>query len=140
MRTFLSKVGGWYWVIIVLVSCLLFWSFWIHLLLATLLFAIVLIILIEALIHTQYIIMDDGRLCIEGGRFFKKDFSVDVMQIVRVERSASWESSPALSLHRLKIIYRNGKGKTAYVLVSPKNEDMFVRALLKRNNSIIAQI
>lgn len=136
MRTFHSKVGWWYWGIIALFSIGLFWTFWVHLLPLTLVFAIVLILCIDVLIHTQYIITEEGRLCIEGGRFLKKKCSIEVSQILRIERSGSWESSPALSVQRLKLIYRKGK-MNAYILLSPQNEEAFVRALLKWNESIV---
>ena len=139
MRSFHSKVGWWYWGIIALLSIGLFWTFWVHLLLVALVFAVVLILVIDLLIHTQYIITEDGRLCIEGGRFLKSKCFIEMSQILQVKRSASMEASPALSLHRLKIIYRKGKLKT-YVLLSPQNEGMFVRALLKWNESIVVQI
>lgn len=139
MRTFHSKVGWWYWAVIILCSCLLFVLFWIHQLLLTLLFALVVIFEIEMLIHTQYVVQsEEGILSIQTGRFLK-GASIPIETIVSIETSHSLESAPALSLSRLKIVYRKGKVKT-YVLVSPKNPEDFVKVLSRLNPSIIVNI
>ena len=68
-RTFQSKVGWWYWIVIGITSVLLFFFFWEHYLLCTILCATVVIFEIEMLIHTQYVITEDGWLKVETGRF-----------------------------------------------------------------------
>lgn len=138
MRTFHTKVGWWYWGIIALFSCILFVCFWFHELLLTLLVAIIVIFLIEALIHTQYVITSEGKLVIESGRFFKQT-SFDISLIVSIEKSKSLESAPAYSLDRLKIIYQ-GKAYKKYILISPQNQEAFIQALLKQNVSIKVSI
>ena len=138
MRTFHTKVGWWYWGIIALFSCFLFVCFWFHELLLTLLFAVIVIFLIEALIHTQYVVTADGKLVIEVGRFME-GASIDVAQIVSIEKSKFPESAPALSLDRLKITYRKRSFKD-YILISPQNQEAFVQALLKQNASIKVNI
>lgn len=138
MRTFHTKVGWWYWGIIALFSCILFVCFWFHELLLTLLVAIIVIFLIEALIHTQYIVTPDGKLMVEVGRFMK-GAEIDVSQIVSIEKSKFPESAPALSLDRLKITYRKKTIKD-YILISPQNQEAFIQALLKQNASIKVSI
>lgn len=138
MRTFHTKVGWWYWGIIAIVSCFLFVCFWFHELLLALFFAVVVIFLIEGLIHTQYVVTADGKLVIEVGRFMK-GASIDVAQIVSIEKSKFPESAPALSLDRLKITYRKRSFKD-YILISPQNQEAFVQALLKQNASIKVNI
>ena len=64
-RTFQSKVGWWYWIVIGITSVLLFFFFWEHYLLCTILCATVVIFEIEMLIHTQYVITEDGWLKVE---------------------------------------------------------------------------
>ena len=68
-RTFQSKVGWWYWIVIGITSVLLFFFFWEHYLLCTILCATVVIFEIEMLIHTQYVITEAGWLKVETGRF-----------------------------------------------------------------------
>lgn len=55
-RTFHSRVGAGYWLLMVATAFLLFDFFWFHELLLTLLLAIVMIFEIEMLIHTQYVV------------------------------------------------------------------------------------
>lgn len=135
MRTFHSKVGWWYWAVIALCSCFMFFTFWVHEILLTLFFALFVIFEIEMLIHTQYVVMEKTTLSVRTGRFMKS-VSIPLEQIVSIEKSHSFESAPALSLSRLKITYRK-KASTDYILISPKNPDDFVKVLLKANPSII---
>ena len=139
MRTFHTKVGWWYWMIIVILSSFLFVTFWFHELLLALLFAIAVIYSIEGMIHTQYIITDDSMLRIESGRFSKKPAPIPLSQITDITKSKSWEAAPAFSLDRLKISYRKGGTKT-HILLSPQNAEAFVRCLKKQNDSINVNI
>lgn len=138
MRTFHSKVGWWYWAVLILCSCSMFIVFWIHEILLTLLLALVVIFEIEMLIHTQYVVMEKDMLSVRTGRFMKSA-SIPIEKIVSIEKSHSFESAPALSLSRLKITYRKETAKT-YILISPKNPEDFVRVLLKANPSIFVNI
>lgn len=138
MRTFHSKVGWWYWAVLLICSSILFFVFWIHATLLTLVFAFLVIFEIEMLIHTQYTLIGKETLAVRTGRFLKSS-SIPVESIVCIEKSHSFELAPALSLFRLKITY-NKDGAKAYLLVSPKNPDDFVRILQKANPSITAHI
>lgn len=138
MRTFHSKVGWWYWAVVIVCSFPLFVSFWMHEILLALLFALVVILEIEMLIHTRYVVTAEGVLSIHAGRFIK-GASIPIEAVVGIEKSRSLESAPALSLSRLKITYRKGKVKT-YMLVSPKNPEDFVKALSRFNSSITVNI
>lgn len=135
MRTFHSKVGWWYWAVLLLCSCFLFWGFWVHETLLTLVFAFLVIFEIEMLIHTEYILIGKETFAVRTGRFLKS-VSIPLEQIVSIEKSHSFESAPALSLSRLKITYKTETSKT-YILISPKNPDDFVKVLLKANPLII---
>lgn len=134
-RTFQSKVGWWYWIVIGITSVLLFFFFWEHQVICTILFATMVIFEIEMLIHTQYVITGDGWLKVETGRFVP-NASIEITHILRVRKVRSlafWE--PALSFERLEITFRK-HGKVHVVCISPKNPEDFLRCLMKRNEAI----
>ena len=133
-RTFHSRVGAGYWLLMAATAFLVFDFFWFHELLLTLLLAIVMIFEIEMLIHTQYVVTAEGNLQIETGRFVRKA-TIPLEKIMLIQHVKSWGIAPALSPVRLKISYQTEKGK-ASVLVSPKGEDDFIRCLMKRNQAI----
>ena len=127
-RTFHSRVGAGYWLLMAATAFLLFDFFWFHELLLSLLLAI------EMLIHTQYVVTAEGNLQIETGRFVRKA-TIPLEKIMLIQHVKSWGIAPALSPVRLKISYQTEKGKSS-VLVSPKGEDDFIRCLMKRNQAI----
>ena len=134
-RTFQSKVGWWYWIVIAASSFLLFFFFWLHYTVLTLLMALVVILLIEMLIHTQYVFIDGQELKIETGRFVPS-VEMEIGWIVGVRKVHSLVvMAPALSFDRLEITYQGPK-KMGKVLISPRNEEEFLRYLLKKNPDV----
>ena len=134
-RTFQSKVGWWYWIVIGITSVLLFFFFWEHYLLCTILCATVVIFEIEMLIHTQYVITEAGWLKVETGRFIP-NASLEIDQILRIRKVRSmafWQ--PALSFERLEVVFKK-HGKVRSISLSPKNQEDFIRCLLKKNEVI----
>ena len=134
-RTFQSKVGWWYWIVIVVTSFLLFFFFWEHYTVLTIFTALVVIFLIEMLIHTQYVFTADQILKVETGRFVRSAN----MEIYRIESIRKVRSltvmAPALSFYRLEITYRGYK-HARKIEISPRNEEEFLRYLLKKNPEI----
>ena len=134
-RTFQSKVGWWYWIVIAVSSFLLFFFFWEHYTVLTLFMALVVIFLIEMLIHTQYVFVDDQMLKVETGRFVRK-VNLEINRIVSIRKVRSLTvMAPALSFSRLEITYQGHK-KTGKVQLSPRNEEDFIHYLLKKNPSV----
>lgn len=134
-RTFQSKVGWWYWLVIAVASFLLFFFFWEHYTALTLFMALVVIFLIEMLIHTHYMFQDDELLCIETGRFVRS-VKMEMNRIVSVRKVRSLTvMAPALSFSRLEITYRGYK-RMHKVQISPRNEEEFLRYLLKKNPEV----
>lgn len=134
-RTFQSKVGWWYWIVIGITSVLLFFFFWEHYLLCTILCATVVVFEIEMLVHTQYVITGDGWLKVETGRFIP-NASLEIDQILRIRKVRSmtfWQ--PALSFERLEVVFKK-QGKVRSISLSPKNQEDFIRCLLKKNEAI----
>ena len=133
-RTFQTKVGRWYWYVIALTSALLFYLFWQHFVIAALV-AMAAVVLIEMLIHTQYVLTADDVLLIESGRFVPNvKIAVGDIKSVRKVRSAAL-FQPALSFSRLELTYETA-GKIQSAQVSPKNTDDFIRCLCRKNPSI----
>ena len=133
-RTFQTRVGGWYWALIVLTSAGLFYFFWVHAVLCAVVLALVLILEIEMLIHTQYVITSEGVLRIESGRFSRSS-RIEVGSIVSV-RSVHRVAFflPALSFRMLELTYASG-GKKMVAYVSPRNPEAFVKCLQRHNPS-----
>lgn len=135
-RTFHTNVGWWYWIVIAATSVAMFYCFWNHNLLLTLLLAVILVFQIEMLIHTQYVVTSDNVLKIETGRFVRKT-SVDIDYIISIRRVRSMTFfAPALSFFRLEITFKTQKGNIYPLQISPKNENDFIRLLQKRNPNI----
>ena len=134
-RTFQTKVGRWYWCVIALTSTLLFYLFWQHFIIAALVAMAAVVLLIEMLIHTQYVLTADDVLLIESGRFVPNvKIAVRDIKSVRKVRSAAL-FQPALSFSRLELTYETA-GKIQTAQVSPKNTDDFIRCLYRKNPSI----
>ena len=134
-RTFHSRVGGWYWAVIGVTSGLLLYFFWVHAVVCAVALALVLILEIEMLVHTCYVVTGKGVLRIESGRFSRSGrIEVEsIMSARRVRKVAFFV--PALSFHMLELTYRGG-GKTVKVYVSPQNAEAFVKCLQKHNPSV----
>ena len=134
-RTFQTKVGRWYWCVIALTSALLFYLFWQHFVIAALVAMAAVVLLIEMLIHTQYVLTADDVLLIESGRFVPNvKIAVRDIKSVRKVRSAAL-FQPALSFSRLELTYETA-GKIQTAQVSPNNTDDFIRCLCRKNPSI----
>ena len=131
-RTFQTKVGRWYWCVIALTSALLFYLFWQHFIIAALVAMAAVVLQIEMLIHTQYVLTADDVLLIESGRFVPNvKIAVRDIKSVRKVRSAAL-FQPALSFSRLELTYETA-GKIQTAQVSPKNTDDFIRCLYRKN-------
>jgi len=97
--------------------CVVIRFFWEHYLLCTILCATVVIFEIEMLIHTQYVITEDGWLKVETGRFIP-NASLEIDQILRIRKVRSmafWQ--PALSFERLEVRFlKTWKGSLHFSL------------------------
>lgn len=135
VRTFHSKVDFWYWWLMAATAFCMFYFFWFHETMLTLLTAVLMIFEIEMLIHTCYKVEDNRWLRIESGRFVPGR-QVPLAAIVRIRAVRAYSFSPALSFRRLHIEYRKEDGQMAAVQVSPQNEEDFLRWLNKQQNNL----
>lgn len=133
-RIFHPKVGWTLYFVLIVLASQMFYFFWIKQIIVAILIALLELFLIEMIIHTQYIVTDDGVLKLNLGRFFPSS-SIPVKDIISLEQSHSWETSAALSYDRIQIKYR-GKFQDEKVHVSPVKRREFVELLIKMNNEI----
>lgn len=132
-RTFHSKVGWWYWLLMGVTAFLLLDFFWFHHTVLMILTAVAMVFEIEMLIHTCYILTEDGRLRIESGRFVP-DTEIEIRSITGMRRVKSYSLAPALSVERIEIAYRKD-GKENAVQVSPRHAGDFMAWVQKKMNA-----
>ncbi len=133
-RIFHPKVGLSLYFVIGFLFTQLFHFFWIKEILVAVLIVLLELFLIEAVIHTCYVISSDGMLKLHVGRFFP-DRTIPVKDILSLKRSHSWQGAAALSHERIQIVYKNSLRQES-VAVSPKKEQEFIDALLRQNPAI----
>jgi len=68
----------------------------------------------------------DGLLLVRSGVFL---WRVPLQAIEGVHHSRNPLSAPAWSLKRLRVDYARASGRSAFVLISPKDADLFMRDL-----------
>lgn len=79
--------------------------------------------------HTEYSI-NQQTIEVRSGYFFKKQYAIKNIRLI--SESNSIESAPALSLHRIRISFEDGKD----ILVSPKRKQQFIEELTSINHQI----
>lgn len=88
------------------------------------------IIMIIDLYRNTYYTITDGMLMVKSGVLFQAKFPI--AKIIRIRKSHTLLSSPALSFDRLEIFYSPRRS----VAVSPKDPESFIAALLDINPEI----
>lgn len=83
-----------------------------------------------ALKSTTYTITEN-YLLIQSSFFYKKE--LQIKDIKKIEKVTNIIKSPAGSIKRLELFY----GKYESVMISPQNEDQFLKDLLEINNEIL---
>lgn len=87
-------------------------------------------LIVNLLVRTYYVI-ENHKLTIVCGFFFKQQ--IDIANILKIEKTNSPLSSPALSIkHRIEIIY----GKYDSVIISPERRAEFIETLTLINKNI----
>ena len=127
-RTFKSKIGWWYYLILTYCSGCLLLAIWYKEGMGMAALFLADLALIQFMLKTEYVITD-GTLLL---KWIMPVCRIPVAEITKVEDSHNPLSSYALSLDRLKITY----GKR-YSLVSPDNKKDFIAELQKYNSDII---
>ncbi|MFP5438708.1 MAG: PH domain-containing protein [Bacteroidia bacterium] len=74
--------------------------------------------------------INDGELTVQAGSLYKRH--IDIASIRRVNEVFNIINAPATSFRRLEIWYNNH----SYILISPKDKELFVAQLKALNPSI----
>lgn len=93
---------------------------------------LVILFILNMFLNTRYI-LDQGMLDIRCGFLYRK--VIDVARIRKISETNTLMSSPALSLDRLELHL----DKASSVVISPKNKDEFIEAMLQVNDQILVQ-
>jgi hypothetical protein len=106
-------------------------------LLPSILILIIAIFVSSIFLKTNYIVKNE-ILHIKSS--FLINLEIEIKSINKIQKSNSWEKSPALSLDRIEILY-NEKPAVRYnffehVIISPADKQEFIDSLLKINPSI----
>lgn len=133
-RTFYSKVGFIFIFAVIVLAATLIFSLWERLIILAILLAIVMLLVVDMLINTKYVISSERLLRIVQGKPLKP-IDIPISDIIEVRKTHNPLSAPALSLDRLEIKYRVS-GRIHKTLISPKMQDEFLALLKKKNESI----
>lgn len=133
-RTFYSKVGFIFILIMVVIATSLVYELWEKHIISAILLTIVMLFVIGMLTKTKYVITSDNLLCIVQAKPFKP-VNISISDIIEVKKTHNPLSAPALSLDRLEIKYLD-RGRKNMILISPKRQDEFLGMLKKKNESI----
>ncbi|WP_321334047.1 PH domain-containing protein [uncultured Bacteroides sp.] len=123
---FHARITWYQYVYFVLLTAITVFLVWQKNALPALLFALLLVVLIEKLIHTTYTITSEGNLILSFGRFTKKR-TIAIKDILSVEKANSMKFG-GFSVTKY-ILIRHGYDK--YVAVLPVKEGEFVELLKK---------
>lgn len=134
-RIFHSKVGWTFYLVLGILAVNMFYFFWTKEIVPAVLIALLELFFIEMIIHTRYVVTTDGYLKVDLGRFYPSSV-IPVKDIVSLHASRSAVSSMALSLDKIKIVFR-GKHANETVYVSPVKKKEMITLLLKLNDQII---
>ena len=74
--------------------------------------------------------VDDKSIYIKSGHLFKWHY--DIKNITEIAKTNSLESSPALSMNRIRLVMKDKK----YIIISPRNQKDFITHLLNTNPNI----
>lgn len=129
IRTFKSKIDKWYHLLIWVILLLLFYFMWNKQIASALVLLIVGVFLLESLLRTEYIFMEDGYLLVKSG--FMPKYRIPIEDIVEVKYIRSTRLAYALSADRLLLVLPYDTR-----MVSPENPEDFILQLRKFNHHV----
>ncbi len=131
-RTFQSKVKWHQIVFLLIITGLCIYMIWIKQSILATLLSIMLIIIIEKIIHTEYTLTTDNELIIKKGRFSKKRI-VNLDEIIDIEIKTSTKVG---SKYLYKYILLTTKDNN-YIGLTPANVESFYKTILRKKESYI---
>ncbi len=126
-RTFRARITTGQLAFLLLVAGLIVWAWWFKHIIIVLLLAVLMVVCMERLLHTEYVITSDGTLHLSYGRFARSR-DIPAADIVAVERAQQLKIGSYGVMRCVLVHSRDGRT----VALMPANEDEFVRVLLKR--------
>ena len=126
-RTFRARITTGQLAFLLLVAGLIVWAWWFKHIIIVLLLAVLMVVCMERLLHTEYVITSDGTLHLSYGRFARSR-DIHAADIVAVERAQQLKIGNYGVMRCVLVHSRDGRT----VALMPANEDEFVRVLLKR--------
>ncbi len=126
-RVFHARILPAYVLALALFAYLLIHAFWVKSALLALLCMVVLVLVVERIIHTQYTLTADGRLLVDRGRF-RRRLELAVTDILLVEQVKAPLFGALLVSHYVLVHYKGGKT----VALLPVREEEFIQVLRKR--------
>ena len=126
-RVFHARILPAYVLALALFAYLLIHAFWVKSALLALLCMVVLVLVVERIIHTQYTVTADGRLLVDRGRF-RRRLELAVTDILLVEQVKAPLFGALLVSHYVLVHYKGGKT----VALLPVREEEFIQVLRKR--------
>lgn len=95
---------------------------------ATIFLLIMGLLMVPMLLNTKYI-LEETQLRVVCGLHTRR---IPYANVLNVKPNFDPSSSPALSLDRIQIQYRNHDGNNNFVSISPKDKDQFLKELNSR--------
>ncbi|MBP1612830.1 MAG: hypothetical protein H6Q13_278 [Bacteroidetes bacterium] len=125
-RIFHARIIWYQYIYLLLLALVTLFLIWEKHALPALLFALLMVMLIEKIVHTTYTVTSDGELILYFGRFSKKR-KIAIADILSVEKANSMQLGGFSITNYVLIRY----GYKKYVAVLPLHEQEFI-ALLKK--------
>ncbi len=131
-RTFQAKSGFYAWLLVALTAIVAFLSLWYKNPFVAIIALVLLGIIVERIIHTVYILTEDGFLVIYKGRFAKEQ-RIAIKEISSVEGCRSFNIGRYHMLEYLLIHYGNNNETVSLMPLLP---DEFLKYLEKKRRTI----
>ena len=129
-RTFHAKTAVTSWLLLVILALVTGYSAWRKEVVLLALSLVVITLVIERVIHTEYI-LQDGKLHIRKGRFSKPD-TIEISRIRSIDQASGMRIG-GKSLSTFLIISLD-EGRE--VMISPKDETGFIKQIYKQRYNI----
>ena len=133
-RTFHARTSWYQLLYILIVACLGFYMIWIKQSIIATILAVILLVLIERVIHTDYILTSQNTLIINKGRFTKpREIPLSAILDIEEKTSARFGSFYVTSFVLLTL--KNNQ----YIALTPTHAKRFVDTLIRRKENYIDQ-
>ena len=135
MRTFKSQIDGIiFYPQLVAATFVMLYSLWVGYVVLWILSMLWAVFLIAKIIGTEYVILDDGTLCLRSGYLSSRRIAVtEIKSICTRQNNKAIFSSYVLSRRNVMLCLSNDKRP---IRLSPKESEAFVSELLRRNPHI----